>query len=47
MGPSVGLIFCGKLAVMQASLFDGFSYDPLALFDDGCASSPATPMAQI
>jgi hypothetical protein len=34
LGSSVGLILCGKLAVMQAPLFDGFSFDPLALFDD-------------
>ena len=39
MGSSVGLIFCGEFAVMQAPMFDGFSFDPFALFDDGL--SPA------
>ena len=28
-------MLCGKLAVMQAPLFDGFSFDPFALFDYG------------
>lgn len=28
LGPSVGLILCGKPAVLQAPLFDGFSFDP-------------------
>ena len=26
----------GKLAVLQAPLFDGLSLDPFALLDDGC-----------
>jgi hypothetical protein len=28
------LILCGKLAVMQAPLFDGFLFNPFAFFDD-------------
>jgi hypothetical protein len=26
----------GELAVLQASMFDGLSFDPFPLFDDGC-----------
>ena len=26
----------GELAVLQAPMFDGLSFDPFALFDDGC-----------
>ena len=29
------LMLCGDLAVLQASMFDGLSLDPFALFDDG------------
>ena len=29
-------MLCGDVAVLQASMFDGLSLDPLALFDDGC-----------
>ena len=29
----------GKLAVLQAPIFDGLSFDPFALFDDGCSSA--------
>jgi len=29
-------MLCGELAVLQASMFDGLSLDPFALFDDGC-----------
>ena len=28
-------MLCGELAVLQASIFDGLSFDPFALFDDG------------
>jgi hypothetical protein len=29
------LILCGKLAVLQAPMFDGFAFDSYSLFDDG------------
>jgi len=31
----LGLMLCGDLSVLQASMFDGLSLDPFALFDDG------------
>jgi len=33
--PSGWLILGGDLAVLQAPIFDGFSFDPFSLFDDG------------
>ena len=27
-------MLCGELAVLQAPMFDGLSFDPFALFDD-------------
>jgi hypothetical protein len=35
LASSVGLILGGELAVMQAALFDGLSFDPFRLLDDG------------
>ena len=29
-------MLCGELAVLQAPMLDGLSFDPFALFDDGC-----------
>ena len=34
-GSIAGLILCGEFAVMQAPMFDGLSFDPFALFNDG------------
>ncbi len=34
-GLVIGLILCGELAVLQASLLDGLLLNPFALFDDG------------
>ena len=34
-GSFAGLILGGEFAVMQAPMFDGFLFDPFALFDDG------------
>jgi hypothetical protein len=33
------LILSGKLAVLQAPLLDGFTFDPFSLFDDGFGSA--------
>ena len=39
MVSSVGLILGGDLAVLQAPTFDGLSFNPFSLFDDGfCAT---------
>ena len=35
LGSSSWLMLCGDLAVMQAALFGGLSFDPIALLDDG------------
>jgi len=35
LGPFGWLILGGKLAVLQAPLLDGSTYDPFSLFDDG------------
>jgi hypothetical protein len=35
IGPRLGLVLSGELAVLQAAMFDGLSLDGLALFDDG------------
>ncbi len=35
LASSVGLILCGKLTVLQATMFDGLSFDPFSLLDDG------------
>jgi hypothetical protein len=32
-------MLCGKLAVMQALMFDGFSFDPFVLLDDSFRSA--------
>ncbi len=29
-------MLCGQLAVLQAPMFDGLSFDPFTLLDDGC-----------
>ena len=29
-------MLCGELAVLPAAMLDGLSFDPFALFDDGC-----------
>ena len=39
MVPSGWLILGGDLAVLQAPMFDGFSFDPFSLFDDGFRSA--------
>ena len=31
-----GLMLGGELAVLQAPMFDGLSFDSFPLFDDGC-----------
>jgi len=31
-----GLFLGGELAVLQAPMFDGLSFDPFSLLDDGC-----------
>jgi len=35
LGASGWLKLCGALAVLQAPIFDSFSFDPFALLDDG------------
>ena len=35
LGSFVGLILCDEFAVMQAPMFDGFLFDPFAMFCDG------------
>ena len=32
-------MLCGELTVLQAPIFDGLSFDPFALFDDGTGSA--------
>jgi len=32
-------MLCGELAVLQAPMLDGLSFDPFALFDDGRGSA--------